>query len=272
MRLTTIRLGRGTRAARVEDDALVLLDAPDAATAVAAGVAAGAGRRAATPFSDADLAPLVPSPRKIICLGLNYEGHIAELGRTAPDVPTLFSKFAVSLIGPHDDIVLPRESEQVDWEAELALVIGRTARRVDAAEGLDVIAGYTVCNDVSARDWQWRTSQWLAGKTFDRTTPLGPVLVTGDEIDHAADLAITCRVDGEVRQSARTSELVFGPGEIVAHLSRIMTLEPGDVVSTGTPAGVGAGRDPQVWLEPGQIVRTAVEGIGELVNHCVAET
>lgn len=271
MRLVTVRLGDGTRAARVEGDALILLDAPDAAEALAAGVAEDAGRRAATPLSDSDLAPVIPHPRKIICLGMNYAGHIAELGRSAPEVPTIFAKYAVALVGARDDIVLPRVSERMDWEAELAFVIGRRARHVAAADAHAVIAGYTVCNDVSARDWQWQTPQWLQGKTFDRTTPLGPVLVTGDEIDHARDLEISCHVDGDVRQRARTSELVFDPTAIVAYLSTIMTLEPGDVVSTGTPAGVGAGRDPEVWLQPGQVVRTAVEGIGELVNVCVAE-
>lgn len=271
MRLATIRLGRGTRAARVEDDSLFLLEAPDAAAAIAEGLTSATGKRAATPFSDADLAPLVPAPRKIVCLGMNYAGHIAELGRDAPGSPTLFAKFAVALVGGRDDIMLPLASRQVDWEAELAFVIGRTARHVDESEALDVIAGFTVMNDVSVRDWQWRTPQWLQGKTFDRTTPLGPVLVTGDEIDHARDLAITCTVDGEVRQSARTSELVFGPAEIVAYLSGIMTLEPGDVVATGTPAGVGAGRDPQVFLDHGQVVETTVERIGTMVNRCVRE-
>lgn len=271
MRLATVRVGERTQAVRIDGDQVVLLDAPDAAAAIAGGVAQQPGRPAPDAAEDLDLAPLVPRPPKIICLGMNYAGHIAEMGRTPPDVPTCFAKYAVALIGPRDPIVLPKVSSQVDWEAELAVVIGRPARNVDEREAVEAIAGYTVMNDVSMRDFQRRTPQWLQGKTFEGSTPLGPVLVTGDEIDDAADLAITCTVDGDVRQSSRTSDQVFHPPEVVSYLSRIMTLEPGDVIATGTPAGVGAGRDPQVFLEPGQVVRTEIEGIGALVNPCVAE-
>lgn len=272
MRLATIRTGDGgTRAARVDGGALQPLDAVDAVSALASGALEPDGGAATMPLEDADLAPVVPRPPKIICLGLNYEGHIREMGHDLPAYPTCFAKYTIALIGPRDDIVLPKVSSQVDWEAELAVVIGRPARHVTEREAADAIAGYAIMNDVSVRDYQHRTPQWLQGKTFERSTPLGPVLVTGDEIDDARDLRIGCDVDGEVRQSARTSELVFTPPGVVAYLSGIMTLEPGDVISTGTTAGVGAGRDPQVFLEPGQVVRTWVEGIGELVNTCVAE-
>lgn len=271
MRLATIRRDGTTRAARVDGDTVVPLDAPDAVTALTGGSTEPAGDRAPLALADVDLAPVVPRPRKIICLGLNYESHIVEMGHDLPEHPTCFAKFAIALIGARDDIVLPSVSSKVDWEAELAVVIGRPARHVGEDEALDHVAGYTVLNDISVRDYQRRTAQWLQGKTFERSTPLGPVLVTGDEIDHAADLAIGCDVDGEVRQSARTSELVFTPAKVIAYLSDIMTLEPGDVISTGTTGGVGAGRDPQVFLEPGQVVRTHIEGIGELVNTCVAE-
>ncbi len=271
MRLATVRWEGGTRAARVDGGTATVLDAPDAVAAYAGG-AIEPGRHAPTiAFDDADLAPVVPRPPKIICLGLNYVSHIREMGRELPTHPTCFAKFAVSLTGPRDAIVLPSIASQPDYEAELAVVIGRPARHIDADDARTVIAGYAILNDVSMRDYQFRTSQWLQGKVFESTTPLGPVLVTGDEIDDARDLAIGCTVDGDPRQSARTSDLVFPPAEVVAYLSGIMTLEPGDVISTGTPAGVGAGSDPPRFLQPGQLVRTSIEGIGELVNTCVAE-
>lgn len=270
MRLATIRTGDGaTRAARLDGDALIPLDAPDAVQAMVNGTTdSDAGRAIA--FADADLAPLVPRPPKIICLGLNYETHIAEMGRELPEYPTCFAKFAVALTGSRDDILLPAVSSKVDYEAELAVVIGRPARHVTAGEAGAAIAGYTIMNDVSMRDYQFRSMQWLQGKTFERSTPLGPVLVTGDELDDARDLAISCSVDGDVRQAARTSDLVFPPHDVVAYLSRIMTLEPGDVIATGTPGGVGAGSDPPRFLQEGQVVVTQIEGIGQLRNRFVA--
>lgn len=271
MRLATVRWAGSTRAARVDGDTATLLDAPDAATAYAHGADRSGDAPSTIPFDDADLAPVVPRPPKIICLGLNYESHIREMGRELPEHPTFFAKFAVALTGPRDDIVLPAIASQPDYEAELAVVIGRTARNISADDAGAVIAGYTIMNDVSMRDYQFRGLQWLQGKTFEATTPLGPVIVTGDEVDEARDLAITCTVDGDRRQAARTSDLVFPPSELVAYLSRIMTLEPGDVISTGTPGGVGAASDPPRFLEPGQVVRTRIEGIGELVNTCVAD-
>lgn len=269
MRLATVRNDDGTtRAARLDGDALTLLDAPDAVSALVGGATDRGGATVA--FDDADLAPVVPRPPKIVCLGMNYETHIVEMGRETPEYPTCFAKYAVALTGPRDDIVLPAISSKVDYEVELALVIGRHARNVDAADAQRYVAGYTICNDVSMRDFQFRSRQWLQGKTFDRSTPLGPVLVTGDEIDDGRDLAISCVVDDEERQSARTSDLVFAPDEIIAYLSAIMTLEPGDVIATGTPGGVGAGTDPPRFLEAGQVVRTCIEGIGELRNAIVA--
>jgi acylpyruvate hydrolase len=193
------------------------------------------------------------------------------MGHEFPDHPTVFAKFPISLVGARDDVWLPRESDAVDWEAELGVVIGRTVRRASAHEARDAIAGYTVVNDVSMRDWQYRTQQWLQGKTWERSTPVGPWLVTPDEIDHAADLRVTCAVDGEVMQDGRTSDLLFDPVETAQYLSTICTLEPGDLISTGTPAGVGHGRKPPVYLRPGQVMATAIEGIGELVNRCVAD-
>ena len=202
---------------------------------------------------------------------MNYRSHVEEMGREAPPHPTLFAKYARSLTGPRDRIELPHESEQVDWEVELAFVIGREARRASGAAASGAIAGFTVLNDVSMRDWQFRTMQFLQGKTWERSTPVGPALVTLDEVPGGAepDLRLTCAVDGELMQDGRTSDLLFGPEELVAYLSTIARLEPGDLVATGTPAGVGAGRTPPVFLKPGNVVRTAIEGIGELVNECV---
>ncbi len=275
MRLTTIRTADGTRAARVDGDRLVELAAPDVAALLAGGP--GALRDAATaggPARDVatvDWAPVVPTPPKIICLGLNYEPHIREMGHDPPEVPTLFAKYAGALIGPRDPIVLPRVSDRVDWEAELAFVIGTPVRHADDRAARAAIAGYTICNDISMRDWQRRTPQWLQGKTFESSTPVGPVLVTPDEVDDARDLRLRCEVDGEIRQDARTSDLVFDPVSIVRYVSEILTLLPGDLISTGTPGGVGAGMTPPVFLRPGQVVRTVIDGIGELVNRCVAE-
>src|SRR6266508_1613046 len=275
MRLVTIRTANGTRAGRVQDDRVIDLDAPDVGVLLSdpdwpsvAAAAGGPGRL----LADADLATLVPRPSKVICLGLNYASHIQEMGRELPKYPTLFAKFPGTLIGAYDPILLPRVSEQVDWEVELGVVIGRPARHVSGDEAIAAIAGYTVVNDVSVRDYQTHTNQFLAGKIFERTTPVGPALVTLDELPGGgADLAVRCEVDGQVMQHSRTSDLLFGPAEIIAYVSEIITLEPGDLIATGTPAGVGAARTPPVWLRPGQVVRTVVEGVGECVNRCVPE-
>jgi acylpyruvate hydrolase len=269
MRLVTMRTPNGTRAGRVDDDRVVPLEAPDVAAVLAVGV--GNVDESGSPISlaDADLAPVIPRPSKIFCLGLNYRSHIEEMGAELPKHPTLFAKFAAALIGARDPIQLPEASNAVDWEAELAFVIGRRVRNAPANEAASAIGGYTICNDVSMRDWQWRTSEWLQGKTWEGSTPLGPALVTPDEVDHAADLALRCEVDGEVMQEARTSDLLFKPVDIVSYVSTLVTLEPGDVFSTGTPGGVGAGMQPPRFLQPGQVVRSSIEGLGELVNECV---
>jgi acylpyruvate hydrolase len=269
VRLLTVRGPGGTRAARLEGERVVEVDPPyeDGGALLAAGAldAVGSG----PPLDGADVAPVVTKPSKIICLGLNYRSHIEEMGGEPPSHPTLFAKFASSLIGARDPIALPADSAMVDWEAELAFVIGTRVRHADSEEALAAIAGYTILNDVSMRDWQWRTSQWLQGKTWEGSTPVGPALVTPDEVDNASDLLLRCEVDGELMQEARTSDLLFGPADIVSYVSTITTLEPGDLISTGTPAGVGAGRQPPVFLQPGQVVRTTIEGLGELVNECV---
>jgi len=276
MRLVTGRQKGGTRAARFDGDRIERLPYPDLGDLLVDPGGGGAAemRREASHALDADFAPVVHRPNKIICLGLNYKAHIEEMGRELPSHPTLFAKYAVSLIGARDPIVLPPESLAADWEVELAFVIGARARRVQAADAAKVVAGFTVFNDISMRDWQMRTLQFLQGKTFERSTPVGPAVVTLDELPAGidADLAISCEVDGEQMQKARTSDLLFPPAALVEYISTIMTLEPGDIVATGTPNGVGAGRNPPVFLRPGQTVRTTIEGVGELVNETIAET
>ena len=272
MRLATIRTEYGTTAAWLDGDVLVPLDAADVGEVLAAG---GLGRpregAAPVPVAEADFAPVVPRPGKIICVGLNYRAHILETGRDLPQYPTLFAKFADTLTGARDDLVLPSVSEKVDWEVELGVIIGRPVYRATAAEAEAAIAGYTVVNDVSMRDWQSRTLQWLQGKMFERTTPAGPYLVTSDEVGSAPDLEVRCEVDGVVMQQSRTSDLLFGAAEIVAYASQAVTLRPGDLIATGTPGGVGNARKPPVYLQPGNVLRTWIEGLGECVNQCVAE-
>jgi len=272
MRFSTIRTDDGTTAARLDGDVLIPLDAADVGEMLARG---GPGQprtgASAVPVTEADFAPVVTQPGKIICVGLNYRAHILETGRELPEYPTLFAKFADTLLGPRDELVLPSVSERVDWEVELGVVIGSPVYRATPEEALAAIAGYTVINDVSMRDWQRRTLQWLQGKMFEHSTPAGPYLVTPDEVGHAADLEVRCEVDGAVMQQSRTSDLLFSPAEIVAYASQAITLKPGDLIATGTPGGVGNARKPPVYLQPGQVLRTWIEGLGECMNLCVAE-
>jgi acylpyruvate hydrolase len=276
MRLSTVRIpGSRTAAARQEADDLVLLPHPDVGALLAAGddwpaLAAADGER--IPLAGASLAPVVPHPNKITCLGLNYATHIAEMGRPTPAYPTLFAKYDGSLIGAHDDIHMPAVSDDLDWEAELGVVIGRRARHVPREEALDYVGGYTVVNDVTVRDWQHRTREFLSGKTFEATTPVGPALVTPDELPAGASgLTISCSVDGHTMQKSNTADLLFDVADIIAYISTIITLLPGDLIATGTPGGVGAGRDPKVFLRPGQELVTVVEGVGELRNVVVKD-
>lgn len=217
-----------------------------------------------------ELAPPVLSPRKIICVGLNYTDHAREVGKEAPDVPTLFAKVATTLVGAREPLEMPDVSTRVDWEAELAIVIGREIRNASAEEAEAAILGYSVLNDLSIRDWQNRTSEWFQGKNFDRTCPFGPVVVTPDELDLASGLAVTCTVNGEVMQAGTTADMIFSPIDIVVYITQFLTLQPGDVIATGTPAGVGFTRKPPVFLVPGDTLTTSIEGIGELRNDCTA--
>lgn len=216
------------------------------------------------------LAPLLRPP-KLICVGLNYRDHAAESRSQIPDVPTIFAKFTTAIIGPGANIVLPRSSAKPDYEAELAFVIGKGGRHIAAEDWREHVFGYTIVNDVSARDYQKATTQWTIGKSFDTFAPMGPWIVTADEIADPHALDIELSIGGQVLQSSNTRNLVFPIPELVRFLSSVFTLEPGDVVSTGTPAGVGFARTPPRWLRPGDEVLIRIQGIGELRNPVVAE-
>ncbi|KRE63800.1 2-keto-4-pentenoate hydratase [Arthrobacter sp. Soil736] len=274
MRLLTLRTPNGTTTAvRQDGDTLteiggfadvgeLLKDASWEATAKAA---AGATH----PLAGADLAAVVPAPGKIICVGHNYRNHIKEMGREIPEFPTLFAKYQESLIGPNDNLALPQESDTVDWEAELAVVIGKKGRRISEADAPAHIAGYAVLNDISMRDYQFRTIQWLQGKTWEKSTPFGPALVTKDEF--SAGPMMTSAVNGEIQQQTPTGDLVFTPEFLVSYISTIITLNPGDVIATGTPGGVGHAQDPKRYLQEGQLLVTTIEGLGQLKNRVVKE-
>lgn len=211
------------------------------------------------------LAP-VPSPGKVICVGLNYRDHAAETGAAIPDEPILFPKWANSVIGPGAPVEIPAAASKVDYEAELAVIIGRRAREVSADRALDHVAGYACANDVSSRELQFRSSQWLLGKAIDSFLPLGPFLVTADEVPDPHKLPIRCLVNGEVRQDSSTEQMIFGVDELIAFISRTITLEPGDVIVTGTPSGVGMAHQPPCWLQPGDQVTVEIDGLGSLTN------
>jgi acylpyruvate hydrolase len=217
-------------------------------------------------LSEVALKAPIPRPGKLILLGLNYRDHAEETGQKILEVPTLFAKYHNSVIGPGAAILIPRTTEQIDYEAEFAFVIGRRGHSIPRERALDYVAGYTIINDVSARDYQFVTSQWMVGKTFDTHCPMGPTLVLKDEIADPHDLDISLSIAGEVLQKSNTNQLIFKIPETVEYLSQVMTLEPGDVISTGTPAGVGFTRKPPRWLRPGETVRVDVAGLGVLEN------
>jgi acylpyruvate hydrolase len=274
--LATIRLDGRTTAVRVEGDGETLVDLGLDVGAILASpggleTAARTGRVRLS-AADAVFAPLVPRPGKVICVGLNYQKHIKEMGRDLPEYPTLFAKFADALIGAHDDIHRPAETEQFDWEAELALVVGRPVRRADEAQAAAAIAGFAVLNDITCRDWQFRTREWLQGKSWDSTTPVGPYLVTSDEVGGSRPaLDIRCEVNAQLMQQDNTGDLLFGPVDLVRYVSAMIRLNPGDIIATGTPGGVGHARKPQVFLRAGDTVVTEIDGLGRLENHVIAE-
>ncbi|MEV4379683.1 fumarylacetoacetate hydrolase family protein [Streptosporangium sp. NPDC049644] len=276
MKLATIRTADGaTRAVRVEGETLVDLGLADVGELLAQpDWAEYAARTQGGAVAGVGYAPVVPRPGKIICVGLNYRNHILEMGRELPRYPTLFAKYPEALVGAYDEIQLPPESEQVDWEAELAIVIGRTVRRATEADAAEAIAGFAVLNDVTARDWQYRSPMWLQGKTWEGSTPFGPYLVTPDELPGGTrpSLTLTGSVDGEVVQRADTSDLVFDPVALVRYISTILTLSPGDVIASGTPGGVGHARKPARYLADGGVLTTEITGLGRSEAKAVAES
>ncbi|XP_062452977.1 fumarylacetoacetate hydrolase domain-containing protein 2A-like isoform X1 [Rhea pennata] len=223
------------------------------------------------PRADVTLLAPITSPDKVICVGLNYRDHCLEQDVKIPKEPIIFSKFPSAMAGPFDDIVHPAESGEVDWEVELAFVIGKKGKHITEAAALEHVAGFTVANDVSARDWQMRRNgrQWLLGKTFDTFCPLGPALVTKEAVADVDNLDIRCSVNGQLMQSGNTSQLIFKVPQLVAWVSRFVTLLPGDVFLTGTPPGVGVFRKPPVFLKPGDVVQCDIEGLGTIRNKVV---
>jgi len=271
MKLATIRVDGATRAVRLDGEAAIEIPGHADVGELLASAGLESARVADGPRHDLatlDYAPVVPRPSKVICVGLNYKAHIAETHREPPKYPTLFAKFADSLVGARDDLVRPAEPESMDWEGELAIVIGREIRRAKGAEAETAIAGYTIANDVSFRDWQYRTTQWLQGKMWADSTPVGPVLATPDELPFQA--RITTSVDGVIKQEGEIHDLVFGPVALVEYISTITVLRPGDLILTGTPSGVGHVREPEEQLVPGSTVMVTIDGIGSLVNRVVA--
>jgi 2-keto-4-pentenoate hydratase/2-oxohepta-3-ene-1,7-dioic acid hydratase in catechol pathway len=286
MKLATVQTPQGPRAVAVERTHCIDLHATDARLPanvrelLEQGAAARAHAAEAVRRPDAVryglstvhfLAPVI-DPRKIVCVGLNYRDHARESGAPIPREPVLFSKYPTALTGHGQPIVLPPTSQEVDFEAELVMVVGQGGRNIPANRGQEHLAGYTVGNDVSARDWQLKKDgkQWMIGKTFDTFAPVGPWLVTADELPDPHHLGIRLRLNGQTMQDSNTDQMIFPAGEIVAYLSSVFTLEPGDLIFTGTPPGVGFARKPPVFLKPGDVVEVEIDGLGLLRNPVVA--
>lgn len=285
MRLATIQTPAGPRAALLHGDAYVDLHGTDSTlpTSIRELLAAGSAalRNAAQAAQKANATrypavgvkflPPIPDPRKIICLGLNYRDHAEESGAPIPKEPVLFSKYATALIGHGDAIVLPPVSQEVDYEAELVIVVGKRGRPATAEAAREYIAGYTIGHDVSARDWQLKKDQkqWMAGKTFDTFAPTGPNLVTADEVADPHNLAIKLRLNGQTMQDSNTRQMIFPIPEVLAYLAKVLTLEPGDLIFTGTPPGVGFAKKPPLFLKAGDVCEVEIEGLGVLRNSVV---
>jgi 2-keto-4-pentenoate hydratase/2-oxohepta-3-ene-1,7-dioic acid hydratase in catechol pathway len=289
MRLATILTSHGPRAAVPSGDAFVDLHATDpglptcvktllaAGPAVrkAAAEAAASPRAVKVPARSVQLLPPIPDPAKILCIGLNYRDHAIEGGKAIPAEPVLFGKFPNALIAHGEPIRLPKVANKVDYEAELVIVIGKTGRHIpNDSSAFDHVGGYTCGHDVSARDWQFRgeEKQWIIGKTFDTFGPTGPWLVTTDELKDPHKLQIQLRLNGETLQNSNTKEFIFGVPHLLWFLSQVVTLEPGDLIFTGTPPGVGIARKPPILLKPGDVAEVEIEGIGILKNPVVAES
>ncbi|MEN8161624.1 MAG: fumarylacetoacetate hydrolase family protein [Myxococcota bacterium] len=281
MRIVTFTDAAGTRIGRLEDEAVVDLAAaaselPRGLVALLAAGPLALGRASSAdgprlPVADLALEAPVPRPGKILAVGLNYRDHAAETGRDPPPVPVIFNKQTTAANGPYAPVHLPRASSALDYEGELGVVIGRRCRHVPRDRASEVIAGYVVVDDVTVRDWQARSPTMTMGKSFDTHCPFGPALVTPDEVGDPLGLSLRTWVNGELRQSASTKDLIFDPFVLIEHLSTAFTLEPGDLISTGTPAGVAAAMKPPRWLVPGDVVRVEIEGLGVIENHVIPE-
>lgn len=286
MRLATLHTPNGPRPAALVGERFVDLVAVDPKLPPSVrqiigdpALLAAAGRAAAQPnapgvsAADARLHAPVPDPQKVVCVGLNYRDHAAESGMAIPREPVLFSKFPSALVGPGEPIVLPNVSTKVDYEAELVIVIGKTGRHIPEATAMDHVAGYSVGHDVSARDWQLEKDgkQWMVGKTFDTFAPVGPTLVTKDEVPNPHHLGIRLRLNGKTMQESNTEQMIFSVAHLVAYLSVVFTLEPGDLIFTGTPPGIGHAMKPPVYLKPGDVAEVEIDGLGTLRNPVVAE-
>jgi 2-keto-4-pentenoate hydratase/2-oxohepta-3-ene-1,7-dioic acid hydratase in catechol pathway len=285
MRLVSYLTDQGPRAAALRGQEIVDLQQADprlpsslrellaAGIAIWPRVAEAAGRGAGLPLSTVRLAPPVPDPRKIICIGLNYADHAKETGAEPPPEPVVFNKFLTALTAHEQPVALPAASSEVDYEAELVAVIGKGGRHIPRELALEHVAGYTCGNDISARDWQKNkpSKQWLLGKSFDTFAPCGPLFVTADEVGDAERLHIQLRLNGQTMQDSTTAQLIYGIAHLVSYLSQVVTLEPGDLIYTGTPPGVGMARKPPVFLKPGDLLEVEIERIGLLRNRVVAE-
>lgn len=283
MKLVTFTHNHRTRVGAIAGDSVVdslgnpdiparmidFLDTGDSALAALRALIDGGAQR--IPLRAVKLEAPVPRPGKYLAISLNYADHIAETGKDRPEYPSFFSKQSTCVIGAGDAIHRPKVSDKLDYEGELAFVIGKRCRHVPAESAHEVIAGFTIANDVSVRDWQARSPTMMIGKSFDTAGPLGPWIVTPDEIGDPHDLSLKTWVDDELRQNGNTGQMIFNCYEMIAYLSQAMTLEPGDVISTGTPAGVGVKMSPRGYLRPGQTVRIEIEGIGALVNPVIME-
>ncbi len=282
MRLATVRTSRGLRlhvrgtdgyvdlADASGNDALADINAFAAGGAAAMAAARAASTQVGVEVAKSDFAPVTPNPPRILCLGVNYAEHAIEGGRAVPKWPESFVRGAGSVIGAYDDLVKPALSERLDYEAELAIIIGKGGRYIKAADAYDAILGYSVMNDGSAREWQRIATQWTPGKNFEGTMPIGPEIVTVDEVD-VTDLRISSTLNGTIMQDSRTSMMIVDVAHAVEYFSGFTTLRPGDVIASGTPGGVGFARTPPVWLTPGDTIEVTVEGIGTISNKVVAE-
>lgn len=286
MRLATLQTAQGPRVVGVALDGRYvdlcdidpklpttlkgILEADQGLMAAASALAAGMSKG---PFVTGRLLAPIANPSKVICIGLNYRDHAIETNSPIPEEPVVFNKFPQAVVGPDDNVVLPAVAHEVDYEAELVVIIGKQGRRIRKEDAFQYVAGYTVGNDVSARDWQKGRpgGQWLLGKTPDTFAPTGPHLVTADEVD-PHNLKVQLRLNGETMQNSSTKELIFGIDELIAHLSKLFALQPGDLIFTGTPPGVGAARKPPVYIKAGDTMEVEIEGLGILVNPVVADS